>query len=143
MKAYAYKRKSQQLSNGIIVPAAGKVVVGEPGKNMRKNRRLKVYESDHTELDMSNPALPDGVQRIVPGGVIYVEKESDLPGYGNRLDKLNGWVPAEPYEVDIKESEVHVPRYGRVDRKKYPITTLAPPPPKPVEPKATPRTRTR
>ena len=142
MKAYAYKRKSQELSNGIIIPAAGKVVIGEPGKNMRKSRRLKVYESDHTELDLTDKSLPEGNRIFVPGKVIYVEKESDLPGYGNRLDKLNGWIPATPYEVDIKESEVHVPRYGRVDRKKQ-LSAPPMPPPKAAEPKTAPRTRTR
>lgn len=120
MRALAFKRKSVEV-NGVTVPAAGKVVVGLPGKNLRKSGDLKVYESDRTVMERSGKEM---IPRIEEGATIYVERIEDLPGYKTNeesLDlRLNGWVQVQGPggEVEIPSNKIHYPTYGKVARKR-------------------------
>lgn len=114
--AMEYKRRSETMGDGkTIMPGAGPVVVGLPGKNMRKFRNLRVYESDKT-------VLVNGVPIQVEGASIFVEKEEDLPGYrppGERGFYDHGWVLVRT-NVEVADKEIHRPGDGRVGRRALP-----------------------
>lgn len=120
--AMEYKRRSEILNDGkTVMPGAGPVVVGQPGKNMRKSRRQTIYEADKT-------ALVNGVPTLVPGATILVEREEDLPGYRapgptGRYD--HGWELVRT-NVSVDESKVHRPGDGKVHRKERHAAPLQP-----------------